>query len=459
MQSFNDVWKLVLDEMKKEFSDSTMSLWFNDLTLVLLNDDVAVLESTSNFKQDIISKKYTDTIERYLEKILGFAVRAQIVSTENAPLDLTAFQNGTVPTAPVKSEEPNFFHGHDDAAGKSNMPYTEEYTFDNFIVGNSNKFAHAACTAVAHSPAREYNPLFIYGPSGLGKTHLLYSITNEICKRNPNTHIVYVKGEEFTTQLIDGIAKGSMAQFREKYRKADVLLIDDIQFIAGRESTQEEFFHTFNALYEDHKQIIMTSDRPPRDIKLLEDRLKTRFEWGLIADIQPPDFELRIAIMKNKARMIGVSIPNDVLNFLAENLKSNVRQIEGAIKKISAQSFLTGAPITIELATSCVSDLLTGSEPVAVTVDKILDKVSKKYGVTVEDIKGRKRTKEISMARHVSVYITRKITDMSLPVIGKFFDNRDHTTILSSIDTIERELKENPVFEMDIADLIKEIKS
>ncbi len=458
MQSFTDVWQLILAEMKKEFSETAMSLWFNDLELILLDDSTAVLKSQSNFKRDMIEKRHKQSLESYFKQILGFEVQVSVVSTEDGPPDLSAFTGEAPATAPADARESNEPQAKPEHRLGTNQ-YGEEYTFDNFIVGNSNKFAHAACTAVAHSPAREYNPLFVYGPSGLGKTHLLYSITNEICKRNPDTHIVYVKGEEFTTQLIDGIAKGAMAQFREKYRKADVLLIDDIQFIAGRESTQEEFFHTFNALYEDHKQIIMTSDRPPRDIKLLEDRLKTRFEWGLIADIQPPDFELRIAIMKNKAKMIGVTIPNDVLNFLAENLRSNVRQIEGAIKKISAQSFLTGAPITIELATACVSDLLTGSEPVAVTVDKILDKVSKKYGVTVDEIKGRKRTKEIAMARHVAIYIARKITDMSLPVIGKFFDNRDHTTVLSSIDTIEREIKDNPVFEMDLGDLIKEIKS
>jgi chromosomal replication initiator protein len=257
--------------------------------------------------------------------------------------------------------------------------------------------------------------------------------------------------------MIDSIRRESTAVFREKYRLADVLLIDDIQFIAGKESTQEEFFHTFNALYEGHRQIIMTSDRPPRDIKTLEDRLKTRFEWGLIADVQPPDFELRIAIMKNKAEVLKIKMPGDVVEFLAENLKSNVRQLEGAIKKLGAQSLLTGVPINVDLAITCVADLLTGSEPVSVTVERILDKVSRKYNIPIEDIKSRKRTKEVASARHVTIYIIRRLTDMSLPAIGKYM-GRDHTTILSSLDTIESELKTSATLELEINELIKEIK-
>ena len=324
-------------------------------------------------------------------------------------------------------------------------------------VGNSNKFAHAASVAVANDPACNanvesytYNPLFIYGPSGLGKTHLLYAIINHINKSRPNLRIVYVKGEEFTNQLIDAISKKTTEQFRQKYRTVDILLIDDIQFIAGRDSTQEEFFHTFNALYEDHKQIILTSDRPPRDIK-------TRFEWGITADIQPPDADLRAAILKKKAAAMDIKLSNDVVNFLAENLKSNIRQMEGAIKKLGALSMLTGTPITIELAKNSIADLMTGGEPVGVTIDRILEKVAKKYGVSTEDIRGSKRTKEIAWARHISIYLIRKLTDMSLPQIGKIF-NRDHTTVINSLKTIEKELGSNSITDIDIADLTKEIK-
>ena len=257
--------------------------------------------------------------------------------------------------------------------------------------------------------------------------------------------------------MIDSIAKKTTPQFREKYRTADVLCIDDIQFIAGRDSTQEEFFHTFNALYEDHKQIILTSDRPPRDIKTLEDRLKSRFEWGITADIQPPDADLRAAILKKKAEQMNIQLSPEVVNFLAENLKSNIRQVEGAIKKLGALSLLTGTPITIELAKNSIADLMTGGEPVSVTIDRIFEKVAKKYGVSVDDIKGVKRTKDIAYARHITIYMIRKLTDMSLPQIGKLF-NRDHTTILSSIKTIERELGSNSVTDIEIGELIKEIK-
>ena len=301
-----------------------------------------------------------------------------------------------------------------------------------------------------------YNPLFIYGPSGLGKTHLLYAITNEVKKKKPNAQIIYIKGEDFTNQLIEALANQKTSEFRNTYRSCDMLLIDDIQFIAGKVSTQEEFFHTFNALYEEHKQIILTSDRPPREIKTLEDRLKTRFEWGLLADIQPPDLELRIAIIKKKAEQVNVIIPDEVLNFLAENLRSNIRQIEGAIKKLGALAFLSGREISMELARSCISELLGGEEPVSVTVDKIFAAVYRKYGIPKEELTGNRRTREIAQARHIAIYLIRKITEMSLPNIGKIF-GRDHTTILSSCETVEKKLHSDAVLAMDINTMIKEV--
>ncbi len=340
--------------------------------------------------------------------------------------------------------------------GSTLPPYNFEYTFDNFIVGSSNKFAHAACTAVAASPAMNYNPLFIYGPSGLGKTHLLYAVTNEIKRRKPQAKIIYIKGEDFTTQFIEALASQMTAEFRNKYRSCDVLLIDDIQFIAGKTSTQEEFFHTFNALYEEHKQIILTSDRPPRDMKTLEDRLKTRFEWGLLADIQPPDLELRVAIIKKKAEQVGVKMPEEVLTYLAENLRSNIRQIEGAMKKLGAIYFLSGQEITMEVARGCIADLLGGEEPVSVTVDKIFATVYKKYGITKEDLIGKNRSREIAQARHVTIYLIRKITEMSLPNIGKLF-NRDHTTALASCEAIEKKLKTDAMLTLDINEMTKEV--
>ena len=516
MQSFNDIWELTLKELVKQYPSSSVELWFNKLKLCDLTDSRAVLVCDEVFKYKILKSKYTESISKALEAVLCFKVEVIIVDkTANPeeyalyvpasgdapePVNLADFAppdgqraagqtSGSLQNEPMRGggpdksdrnnsvysepEEPSYYNSdqtpttNESEPPRMNAPaqsYQGEYTFENFIVGNSNKFAHAASIAVANEPACKanqegytYNPLFIYGPSGLGKTHLLYAIINRVRMTKPELKIVYVKGEEFTNQLVDSIFKNTSEQFREKYRTADLLLIDDIQFIAGRESTQEEFFHTFNALYEDHKQIILTSDRPPRDIKTLEDRLKTRFEWGITADIQPPDADLRAAILKQKAVDMNIHLNNDVINFLAENLKSNIRQMEGAIKKLGALSLLTGTPITIELAKNSIADIMTGGEPVGVTVDRILEHTAKKFGVTVDDIKGTKRNKEIAYARHVAIYLMRKLTDMSLPQIGRIL-KRDHTTILSSLKTIEKEIGSNSVTDIEIGELQKEIK-
>lgn len=448
-----------MEELGKSLSKTQIGLWFEDMTIAELTASDIYLVNKSDFKRDIIEKKYSSLISGIIEEILGFSVEIHIMSKEQTST-FAEPESVDVSADASAAKKPDLFSASESKTKhqeNTTVPGSHQYTFDNFIVGNSNRFAHAASLAVAENPASEYNPLFIYGPSGLGKTHLLWAIINKIKKTNTASNVIYVKGDDFTNQMIDSIRRESTAAFREKYRRADVLLIDDIQFIAGKEGTQEEFFHTFNALYESHRQIIMTSDRPPRDIKTLEDRLKTRFEWGLIADVQPPDFELRIAIMKNKAEALKIKMPGDVIEFLAENLKSNVRQLEGAIKKLGAQSLLTGAPINVDLAITCVADLLTGSEPVSVTVERILDKVSRKYDIPAEVIKSRKRTKEVASARHITIYIIRKLTDMSLPAIGKYM-GRDHTTILSSLDTIENELKSSATLELEINELIKEIK-
>ncbi len=471
MQSYADIWRRVMEELSKSLSRTQIGLWFEDMIITELTASDIYLVNKSDFKRDIIEKKYSSQLAAILEEILGFAVEIHIVSKEHAAVyddeEDVLFQKGETDKKKASVSPENLSRKKNDlfsAVEAKSKPHenppnagSSQYTFENFIVGNSNRFAHAASLAVAENPASEYNPLFIYGSSGLGKTHLLCAIINHIKKTKSSSNLIYIKGEDFTNQMIDSIRRESTAAFREKYRRADVLLIDDIQFIAGKESTQEEFFHTFNALYEGHRQIIMTSDRPPRDIKTLEDRLKTRFEWGLIADVQPPDFELRIAIMKNKAEVLKIKMPGDVIEFLAENLKSNVRQLEGAIKKLGAQSLLTGVPINVDLAITCVADLLTGSEPVSVTVERILLKVSRKYGIPIEDIKSRKRTKEVASARHITIFLIRKLTDMSLPAIGKYM-GRDHTTILSSLDTIESELKTNVTLDLEINELIKEIK-
>ena len=457
MPQFDDlssVWSVILEYISEKFSKLEFNLWFKDVKLVYLDEEKAFLLTDNEVKSNSINQNFGERLSALFSDALSSPIKVTTYFSKDGSFDLEAALGGKPVSVAIEEEAPA-----QPVSEPSYQPreFNQEYTFENFIVGSSNKFVYAAATAVANNPSGSYNPLFIYGPSGLGKTHLMYAVTNEMKKKNPNIKILYVKGEEFTNQLVDSISKKSTNQFREKYRKADVLLIDDIQFIAGKEATQEEFFHTFNALHEEHKQIILSSDRPPREIKTLEERLRTRFEWGLIADIQPPDLELRTAIIKKKAEVFNVSIPEDVLSFLAENLRSNIRQIEGAIKKLGAKSFLTGRLVTMEIARSCISELLGGAEPVTVTVDKIFAAVYKKYNIKKEEIVSSKRTKEIANARHITVYIIRQITDMSLPNIGKLIE-RDHSTVLSSLDTVEKRMVQNPVFRTEMEEMVKEIK-
>ena len=477
IDDMTQVWHLVRESFRPELSDVITDLWLGGLEVVEFKGSIITMKAESEVKIRVVTSKYKADIERRFSEMLGFEVKLALVceSSPNIPaedsdlmrrikqepdedLELTLLPTSytDIPTEPLPIHNLEGTIARP-SIGSTMPPFNFEYTFENFIVGSSNKFAHAACIAVADRPAQAYNPLFIYGPSGLGKTHLLYAITNELKRKIHNVRVIYIKGEDFTNQMIDSMSRQAMTEFRDKYRSCDVLLIDDIHFIAGKTSTQEEFFNTFNALHEAGKQIIMTSDRPPREIKTLEERLRTRFEWGLIADIQPPDMELRTAIIKKKAEVFNVSIPEDVLTFLAENLRSNIRQIEGAIKKLGAKSFLTGRLVTMELARSCISELLGGAEPVTVTVDKIFAAVYRKYNIKKEEIISSKRTKEIANARHITVYIIRQITDMSFPNIGKIIE-RDHSTVLSSLDTVEKRMEQNPVFRTEIEEMIKEIK-
>ncbi len=448
------IWEMVKQSFRDDenLPQSVIALWFGDLKIISFESNVITFSTDSEFKHKTISENYLPKISQKFSKLFGFDVTANIVF-DGIPTDKEKIKQqfmGSIQKENIQSD------AEKEKKVIDSQNYNFEYTFDSFIVGNSNKFAHAACVAVAERPAMDYNPLFIYGPSGLGKTHLMSAVVNEIKRKKKDLRVVYIKGDEFTNQLIESLSKQEMNKFRERYRNCDILLIDDIQFIAGKNSTQEEFFHTFNALYEEHKQIILSSDRPPKDIQTLEERLKTRFEWGLIADIQPPDLELRVAIIKKKAEQISVELSDDVLSFLAENLRSNIRQIEGAVKKLSALSFLKGEKITMETAKGCLSELLGGAEPINVTVDKIFTAVFKKYGIKKEDIVGQKRNKDIAYARHISIYLIRTITEMSLPNIGKIF-NRDHSTVLTSYEKIEKKVFSDPVFNIEIMELSREI--
>ncbi len=450
LEELDEIWSMVKDRMRQKLSLTAMELWFGDMHLSSFANNVLTLVTPSEFKQKIICEKYKKELEDLFEEYLGFSIKIEVLAVKND-------SPSPVEKQPEIKLNDNSSKEQSPIIGSTIATVNFEYTFDNFIVGNSNKFAHAACVAVADRPAHDYNPLFVYGPSGLGKTHLLYAITNEIKRKNPFTNIIYIKGEDFTNQMIESIAKQKMPEFRDKYRKCDVLLIDDIQFIAGKESTQEEFFHTFEALHGDGKQIILTSDRPPKDIKALEERLKTRFEWGLIADIQPPDLELRIAILKNKITQAGIEVPSEVILYLAENLRSHIRQIEGAVKKLAAIKFLSGTDITIDVARSCIDELLGGAEPVSVTVDKIFAAIEKKYSTSKSDLVSKSRVKDVANARHITIYLIRTLTEMSLPNIGKLL-NRDHTTVMSSIESVEKRLSSSSEFEEELNSLISEIK-
>ena len=418
-------------------------LWIKPLEPVKLEDNIAYFTVKSPFQKDIILKNYEKLLLTALSETLGFDVSIRIDVTEDAPDMIKPSQQGE------KQAELN----------KSLKSAEYEYTFDTFIVGRSNEFAYAACTAVAKNSGTTYNPLFIHGPSGLGKTHLLSAISHEIAKNDPSKNIIYVTGEIFANELIEAIKKGDTSEFHRKYRSADVLLVDDIHFIAGKESTQEEFFHTFNELHKVNKQIVLTSDRPPKDIKTLEDRIRTRFEWGLIADISLPDFETRVAIIKRKAELLELDLSDEVAEFIANRLKTNIRQLEGAVKKLKAANHLVGTPVTIAMAQNVIREILNDDRPEPVTVDRIISEVANIYGVTSDDIKSNKRSQQISTARKVAVYVIKEITQMSLTAIGAEIGGRDHSTVVYYNNDIEARMEKNPQIRGTVDDIIKNISS
>lgn len=471
MDSLQELWNHVLNTVldTPDISQASFNLWFKDLTLLRLTEDIAYVGTPVEFKRQILTKRYSKMLEEILGELIGFDIKIAFISTEDSsdktPDELVDdFIHGIEretpkPNPDLYPEEPP--EEPSEALPIPNRPKNkQEYTFSNFIAGNTNKFARNLCMAVAKNPATDYNPLFIYGDSGLGKTHLLFATMNELLKTSSPEKVLYVRGEDFTNQMVDSLTtKRPMQFFREKYRNVNVLLVDDIQFISGKLGVQEEFFHTFEALYQDSKQIIISSDRPPKDMPQLENRLKTRFEMGVIVDIQPPDLELRIAILKSKCKDMGIELPMDVIIYFAEQIKDNIRQLEGAIKKINAFSFLNGGiKIDLALAKSCIQDILSENEPMSVTVEKILVTVSNKYGVSIDEMKSKKRTKEISAARHCATYILRKLTDLSLNDIARIF-SQNHSSVLFAINSMEREVKNNPSLEHEITTVINEIKA
>ena len=460
--------EIIMDELSAIFSSlidyirdnnnvppSSIKLWFGDLEFTELTDTTATFKASSPMKRDIISKKYGEILKSALLEIIGFEVDVVIRCQNEQPVTIERKEEKEESRiSNTREEERNITDVMNNPSPTGSI--IENYTFDNFVEGSSNKFAKAACEAVAREP-NTYNPLFIYGDSGLGKTHLLHAVINDMKKYHPGLKIMYRRCENFLDDLIVAIKKGSTAQFKETYRKADVLLIDDIQFLAGKEQTQEEFFHTFSALYENDKQIILTSDRPPKEIEPLSDRLRTRFEGGLLADVQPPSFELRIAIIKKKADSMGLVISNDIIEYLAERLHNNIRTIEGVLKKLYAITSFTSAEVTKEKIDEVISIIDPGNIPIEALIERILMSVSKAYGITVEDLKSKKKTDSIANARHVAIYVIKKLTDLTLKEIGAIF-GRNHSTILSSIEKVETNIRTVNGYDAQIKQIIKEVK-
>ena len=433
MDSFDQAWEIICEFCRSQITDVAYKTWFSRLRPVSMDFEkgVAIIEAPNDFHKQTLLRCYSDLLSRALQNVFG----------DNIGFELCV------------AEEPDHSLGKD-----SNQDDGYELTFGTFVVGPSNRFAHAACQAVANKPALLYNPLFIYGNSGLGKTHLLSAVSKEFKENFPDRTVVYVKSEDFTNEVIDAIARGTTSALRAKYRNADLLLMDDVQFIGGKTSTQEEFFHTFNTLYESNKQIVLASDRPPKEIKTLEDRLRTRFEWGLLADIQTPDFETRIAIIRRKAQLLEIDIPDDVSEYIANRLKTNIRQLEGVVKKLKFYKQLQGTSPSIVMAQNAIRDILNDNQPVPVTVERIINEVGRTYGISPADIRSTKRNAQVSSARQISIYIVREITQMPMSTVGKEFGGRDHSTIVYAIQQVQKNMRNDQRYKETVEDIIKNIR-
>ncbi len=437
MDTLNDVWKEVLAICKGKVSDVMYNLWIAPLELFKFENNTFIFIISTEFKKTIIMDKFAAVIKESFEEVMGFPVEIDIlVGSKTAEAGAAEKAEGEA----ERQQDPR-----------------SAFTFENFIEGRSNSFAYNVSIGVAHNPGKKHNPLMIYGRSGLGKTHLLLAIENEMRKKFPDMLIIYTTGEELMNELLQGLRLKNTVPFREKYRNADALLVDDIQFIQRSEAMQEEFFHTFDALHRAGKQIVMTSDQPPRDMTILTDRLRSRFEQGILADVQPPDFETRKAIILKKCEQLGILLDDEIVDYIAQNIKNNIRQLEGTVHKIVAMRQTFHSQITVADVEKIVKDITSDSQPVSVTVEKIIDYVANAFGVTSADIKSDKRQNEIKLARQVAMYVIKEVTSLTLQEIGKIFD-KNHSTVLYSIDQIKKTMEKNPQARMVATSAIAEFK-
>jgi chromosomal replication initiator protein len=447
LENIADLWNNTLSKVEKKISKPSFDTWLKSTTAHSLQGDTLTITAPNEFARDWLEERYSQLISGILYEITGENLAVKFVIPQN--------QNEEEINLPLPPKKNN--KAEDQQEPHHNM-LNPKYTFDTFVIGSGNRFAHAASLAVAEAPAKAYNPLFIYGGVGLGKTHLMHAIGHYVQEHNPSAKVVYLSSEKFTNEFINSIRDNKAVEFRNKYRKVDILLIDDIQFLAGKESTQEEFFHTFNTLHEESKQIIISSDRPPKEIPTLEDRLRSRFEWGLITDITPPDLETRIAILRKKAKAEGLDIPNEVMLYIANQIDSNIRELEGALIRVVAFSSLINKDINADLAAEALKDIIPSSKPKVITILDIQRTVGQHYNVKLEDFKAKKRTKSVAFPRQIAMYLSRELTDFSLPKIGEEFGGRDHTTVIHAHEKISKLLATDSALQKQLKEIHDQLK-
>lgn len=451
MENIDDLWNKVLERIQTRISKPSYETWVKSTKAHSLHGDAIVVAAPNFFNRDWLEGHYTHLTSEIIDELTGEKLDVYFISPDVHDLE------SYVPPTQRSVQQPSAPKQSSEATIQSML--NPKYTFDTFVIGSGNRFAHAASLAVAEAPAKAYNPLFIYGGVGLGKTHLMHAIGHYVLEHNPGAKVVYLSSEKFTNEFINSIRDNKAVEFRNKYRNVDVLLIDDIQFLAGKEQTQEEFFHTFNTLHEESKQIIISSDRPPKEIPTLEDRLRSRFEWGLITDITPPDLETRIAILRKKARAENLDVPNEVMLYIANQIDTNIRELEGALIRVVAYSSLINKEVNATVAADALKDIIPGARPKVVTIPDIQRVVGEQYGIRLEDFTARKRTKSVAFPRQIAMYLSRELTDFSLPKIGEEFGGRDHTTVIHAHEKISKLMDSDPVAAQKINEIITILKA